>query len=145
MSSILPLGRLYNGLVSVTTTARRVNLKDNSGVGFFVVNASAATTVTINECNAASGGTSQLLVGTFSYWTQAAGSGVWTLGAGGVNGTSINTIASTSANLFVYVPQGALSDTFGYLSASHATGTILYVLADLDVKRTPVNLADVTV
>jgi hypothetical protein len=148
VSSITTLGRTFNSLASVTTAARRVSLRDCSGVGFLVVNASAATTLTINESNAATGGTTQLVggsAGTYTYWTQAAGSGVWTLGAGGVNGTSITTVASTAASLFVYVNQGALSDGFGYLSASHATGTIVMLLGDLDIQRTPTNLRDVTV
>lgn len=147
MSSILPLGRTQNAIVSVTTAARRASLRDCAGIGFYVVNASAATTVTINEANAASGGTSQIVSGaatTMQYWTMAAGSGVWTQGAGGVNGTSITTIASTSALLYVYVRQGDLSDGFNYLSASHATGTILCVAGDLDFQRKPVNLRDLT-
>lgn len=149
MSSILPLGRSYNAIVSVTTGARRISLRDCSGIGFFVVNASGATSVTINEQNAATGGTSQLLAGgvasTLQYWTMASASvGTWTAGAGGVNGTSINTVASTAALLYVFVPQGLLSDGFAYLSASHATGTILYVAGDLDVQRKVTNLRDLT-
>lgn len=144
MSSILPLGRQYNATSSITTGAKRVNLRDCSGVGFLVVGASGATTVTITEATAASGGTSQTLAGTFSYWTQAATGGVWTAGAGGVNGTSITTIAAAGACLFVWVPQGALSDGFSYLAASHATGTIVYLLGDLDVQRKPTSLPNVT-
>lgn len=144
MSSILPLGRSYNTLSSVTTAVRRVSLRDCSGVGFLIVGASAATTATISEQTAASGGTSQTLAGTFPYWTQAAGTGVWTAGVGGVNGTSITTIASTAASLYVFIPQGALSDGFSYLACSHATGTSVYILGDLDVKRKPTNLRDVT-
>lgn len=144
MSSINPLGQLFNLTSSITTGAKRVNLRDCSGVGFVVVGASAATTVTIAEANAASGGTSQTLAGTFDYWTQAATGGVWTKGTGGVNGTSINTIAAAGAVLYCWIPQGALSDGFSYLSASHATGTIVYILAPIDVQRRPVNLANVT-
>lgn len=144
MSSILQLGRTFNATGSVTTTGKRVSLRDCSGVGFLVINASAATTVTISEANAASGGTSQTLAGTFSYWTQAATGGVWTAGSGGVNGTSITTVANTAALLYVYIPQGALSDGFSYLSASHATGSFIYILGDLDVQRVPTNLRDVT-
>ena len=148
MSSILPLGRTMNFTASVTTTAKRISVRDCSGIGFLVVNASGATTLTINEANAASGGTSQLLAGgnavTLTYWTQAATGGVWTAGSGGVNGTSITTVNNASALLYVFVPQGALSDGFNYLSASHATGTIIYVQGDLNVMRTPTNLANVT-
>ena len=143
MSSILPAGRTYNLTYSATTSAIRVNLRDCSGVGFYIVGASAATTATITEANAASGGTSQTLAGTFNYWTQAAGTSVWTAGAGGVNGTSITTIANAAATLFVWIPQGALSDGFSYLACSHATGNSVYILGDLDVQRKLVNLANV--
>jgi len=145
MSSILQLGRTFNLTSSVTTAAVRVSLKDVSGVGFYIVGASAATTATITEANAASGGTSQTLAGTFRYWTQAAGTSVWTAGVGGVNGTSITTIANAAAALYVYIPQGALSDGFRYLACSHATGTSVYIMGDLDVQRAPVNLANVRV
>lgn len=144
MSSINPLGRTLNATASVTTTAKRVSLRDCSGILFLIVNASGATTATITEANAASGGTSQTLVGTFQYWTQAATDGVWTAGVGGVNGTSITTVANTAAVLAVFVPQGALSDGFTYLACSHATGTSVSLLADLDVQRTPTNLRNVT-
>lgn len=144
MSSILPLGRTQNATGSVTTAAKRVSLRDCSGVGFYLINAGAATTITITEANAASGGTSQTLAGTFSYWTQAATGGVWIAGVGGVNGTSITSVNDTAALLYVFIPQGALSDGFSYLAASHATGSFVYVLGDLNVQRTPTNLRNVT-
>lgn len=144
MSSILPLGRDYNATCSVTTAVKRVSLRDCSGVGFLIVNASAATTATISESTAASGGTRQTLAGTFSYWTMASGAGVWTAGAGGVNGTSITTIAAVGALLYVFIPMGALSDGFSYLDCSHATGTSVYLLGELNVQRKVLNLRDVT-
>lgn len=135
MSSINPLGMDYNLTSSVTTGVARVSLRNASGVGFYIVGASAATTATISESTAASGGTRQTLAGTFNYWTQAAGTSVWTAGAGGVNGTSITTIANAAAALYVFIPQGALSDGFSYLDCSHATGTSVYVIGKLDVQR----------
>ncbi len=143
MSSILPLGRSYNLTASAPGGNIRVSLRDCSGVGFYIVGASAATTVTISESTASSGGTRQTLAGTFSYWTQASGTSVWTAGAGGVNGTSITTIANAAAALYVWVPQGALSDGFSYLDCNHATGTSVYILGDLDVQRKVTNLANV--
>lgn len=139
----MQLGRQYNLTYSPTTSAIRVALRDCAGVGFYVVGATGTTTVTISEANAASGGTNQTLAGTFSYWTQASGTSAWTAGAGGVNGTSINTINSANGALYVYIPQGALSDGFSYLSCSHASGNSVYVLGDLDVQRKVVNLRDV--
>lgn len=144
MSSINPLGQLLNVTGSVTTTAKRVHLRDCSGVLFVLASASAATTVTITEATAATGGTSQTLAGTFDYWTQAATGGVWIKGVGGVNGTSINSVNAAGGLLAVFIPQGALSDGFSYLAGSHATGTFVYILAPLDVQRRPVNILDVT-
>lgn len=143
MSSILPLARTYNLTYSPTTTGVRVSLRDASGVGFYVVGASGTTTVTISEANAASGGTSQTLAGTFSYWTQASGTSSWTAGVGGVNGTSITTLNSATGTLYVWIPQGALSDGFRYLSCSHATGNTVYVIGDIDVERGVTKLANV--
>jgi hypothetical protein len=144
VSSINPLGYKLNSLASATTAARRCSLRDCSGILFLMTGAAATTTVTITEATAASGGTSQTLAGTFPYWTQAVGSGVWTQGAGGVNASTLNPIGAAGANFAVFVPQGALSDGFSYLAASHPSGTFQYVLCELDVQRKPTNLRDVT-
>jgi hypothetical protein len=143
VSSINPLGRLLNATASVTTTAKRVNLRNCSGVLFLVTNASAATAVTIQEANAATGGTSQNLAAITEYWTQNATGGVWTRVTQAAAATA-TTVANTGALLAVYIPQGALSDGFSYLTASHATGSIVYIISDLDVQRFPSNLQDVT-
>lgn len=144
MSSIAPLGYKFNTLVSVTTAARRVSLRNVQGVTFTVVGASGATGLTISEANAATGGTNQTLAGSFVYYTMAAGVGVWVRQTAAVSG-SINTIAAAGAELSVFVPAGALSDGFAYISASHATGTILYIGEGLAYQRYPQNLADWTV
>ena len=147
MSSILTLGRTLNATVSVTTAAKRVSLRDCSGVLFLLTNSSGATAMTITEANAATGGTSQacpgIAIGT-TYYTQATGTGVWTANLTTVASqitTSINAVGALHA---IYVNQGALSDGFSYLAASHATGSIIYILGDLDVQRLPTNLRDVT-
>jgi hypothetical protein len=144
MSSQNQLGRVFNATASVTTSAKRASLRDCAGIGFLLVNASDTSTATITEANAASGGTSQTLAGTFPYWTQAATGGVWIAGVGGVNGTSLATVANTAALLYVYIPQGALSDGFSYLACSHANATSLYIMGDLDVQRRATNLRNVT-
>jgi hypothetical protein len=142
MSAINRLGDAFNLCHSATTTARRVSLRDCSGIGFYVAGASAATGVTITEATAQTGGASQTLPGTFVYYTMANGAGVWTQQVAAASG-SINTIANVAAGLYVFIPQGALSDGFSYLAASHATGTIMYIMSDLDVGRKPTNLRSV--
>jgi hypothetical protein len=143
VSSINPLGMKLNLTTSVTTTNKRVNLRDCSGVLFTVAGASAATAVTIQEANAASGGTIQNLAVITEYWTQAATGGVWTRVTQAAAATA-TTVANAGAVLAVFIPQGALSDGFTYLAASHATGTITYILCEIDVQRKPSNLRDVT-
>jgi hypothetical protein len=147
MSSINPLGRTLNATVSVTTAVKRVSLRDCAGVLFLMTNSSGTTPMTITEANAASGGTSQacpgIPVGT-TYWTQATGTGVWTANVTTVASQITTTIAAVGALHAIYVPQGALSDGFSYLAASHATGTIVYIMGDLDVQRRATNLRDVT-
>lgn len=143
MSSILPLGRSYNLLSSVTTGNRAVSLRDTSGIAFAVVGASAATALTIQEATSAAGAGAQTIPGTYVYWTMAAGTGVWTQQAAAA-ANAITTIAAAGALLYVWIPQGALSDGYSYLRASHATGTVLYISGDLDVQRKPTNLRDLT-
>lgn len=147
MSSILPLGRTFNATASVTTAQKRVSLRDASGVLILLTNSSGASVMGINEANAASGGTSQacpgLPIGT-TYWTQASGAGVWTANATTVASQITTTINAVGALHAFWVPQGALSDGFSYISVTHATGTGILLLADLDVQRLVTNLRDVT-
>lgn len=137
MSSINPLGRLFNASVSTTTTNQRFSLRDASGVLFLVVGATTGNT-TLQEANAASGGTIQNLAVITEYWTQ--NNGVWTRSVQAAAATAPSVTGGLTA---FYVPQGALSDGFGYLAASHATATIVPIFADLDVRRAPQNLRDV--
>jgi hypothetical protein len=104
VSSVNPLGRVLNATVSVTTTAKRVNLRNCSGVLFLVTNASAATAVTIQEANAATGGTAQNLAAITEYWTQNATGGVWTRVTQAAAATA-TTVANTAALLAVYIPR----------------------------------------
>lgn len=137
MSSINPLGRAFNAGVSATTTNQRFSVRDSSGVTFFLVGATSGN-ATIQEANAASGGTAQNLAAITEYFTQ--NNGVWTR----VTQAAAATVtAATGGLLAVFIPQGMLSDGFSYVSASHATGTFVAVMADLDVRRFPPNLRDV--
>lgn len=145
MSSILPLGRVYNLGRSASGGNVRFNLRDASGVGFIVDTPVAASTLTITEQNAASGGTSQALGGGSagvipSYYTQLAG--VWTLVTSGIS-TNVITTAGSPDQIYVWIPQGALSDGFSYLSANHSAKVTSAIIGDLDVQRKVTNLRDV--
>ena len=148
MSSINPFGRLINSTASVTTAAKRVSLRNASGCLIYLVGSTGATAMTITEANAATGGTSQacpgIAIGT-QYWTQATGTGVWTLTATTVASQITTSIAAAGAMHAIWVPGGALSDGFSYIAASHATGTMIMNLMDLGVQRKPASLQDVMV
>src|SRR5262245_18885701 len=123
MSSILPQGRSYNLGRNTSGGTVRAALRDCSGVGFLVDTPANASTLTITEANAASGGTSQniaggitLANGVFAY-TQT--SGVWTAQTTGISG-AVLTVSGTPDLLYVWVSQGALSDGFSFLTASHS-------------------------
>lgn len=136
MSSILPLGRQYNVGTSATTAAVRASLRDCSGIGIVLIGATSGN-ATITEATAASGGTSQNLAAITEYFTQV--NGVWTR----VTQAAAATVtAATGGLLYVWIPQGMLSDGFSYVAASHATGSFVYLPGDLDVQRKPANLRD---
>jgi hypothetical protein len=132
------LGRLFNLATSATTSAVRVNLENARGVTFVLIGATSGN-ATITEANAASGGTSQNLAVVTRYWTQ--NNGLWTL----VTQAAAATVtAATGGLLAVYIGAVKLSDGFKYAAISHASGSFVYVIHDLDVQRKPSNLKAVT-
>lgn len=132
------LGRLFNLATSATTSAVRVNLESARGVTFVAIGATSGN-ATIQEHNAATSGTSQNLAVVTTYYTQA--SGVWTE----VTQAAAATVTcATGGLLAVYIPASALSDTFKYVSISHASASFVYVLHDINVQRKPQNLKAVT-
>lgn len=135
MSSQEGLGRIFNLATSATTAAVRANLQNYSGVTFVLIGATSGN-ATITEANAASGGTSQNLAsGVTRYYTQA--SGTWTQ----VTQAAAATVTAVTGGLLaVYVSQGSLADGFKYAAISHASGSFVYILHDVDAQRRPTNL-----
>jgi hypothetical protein len=142
MSARQPLGDLFNLGTSATTSKVRVNLKNAVGVGIVMIGASSGA-ATINECNAASAGTEQLVGGggggiALTYWTQ--NNGVWTKNTG-----SASTVTgATGGLLYCYIPATLLSAGFTYVDATHASGSFVYVVCRLQALRDPANLVNVT-
>jgi hypothetical protein len=129
---------VFNLATSATTGKTRANLKNCAGVTIVLIGATSGN-ATINECNAASGGTEQALAVITEYYTQA--SGLWTK----VTQAAASTVtAATGGLLAVYIPAVALSDGFTYIDATHSSGSFVYILHDLQVKRYAPNLAAVT-
>ena len=137
MSAREGLGDLFNLATSTTTGKTRANLRNATGVTIVLIGATSGA-ATINECNAASGGTEQTLPLITKYYTQ--NNGVWTKVTQAAGAT---VTAATGGLLAVYIPAVALSDGFSYIDASHASGSFVYILHGLRVKRDPANLVDV--
>lgn len=132
------LGDLFNLATSATTGKTRVNMQNATGCTFVLIGATSGN-ATINECNAASGGTEQALAVVTEYFTQA--SGVWTR----VTQAAASTVTAVSGGLLaVYVSAVSMSDGFTYLDATHSAGSFVYVLHGLEVRRDPTNLKAVT-
>jgi hypothetical protein len=143
MSSILPLGRTMNFGRNASAGTTRVALRDCSGIGFLVDTPAAASTLTVTEQTAATGGTSQAIAGGLTagsgafVFTQV--SGVWTRQTTGI-AANVVTVSGTPDLLYVWVPQGLLSDGFAWLVGAHSAKITTYVLGDLDVSRGPASL-----
>jgi hypothetical protein len=136
--AIEQLGRQFNLATSATTAGVRVALRNHAGIGIVLIGATSGA-ATISEANAASGGTSQVLPVITRYYTQA--SGLWTKVTQAAGST---VTAATGGLLYVYIGGESLSDGFTYISASHASGSFVYILGDPDVQRKPSNLRAVT-
>lgn len=138
MSARQGLGDLFNLATSATTAKTRVNMENATGCTFVLIGATSGA-ATINECNAASGGTEQALAVVTEYYTQA--SGVWTRVTQAAGST---VTAVTGGLLAVYVSAVSMSDGFKYLDVTHSAGSFVYILHGLQVKRAPANLKAVT-
>lgn len=133
MSSILTLGRQFNLDTTATTTATPVNLRNASGVLIVLIGAtSGAATVTESIAGASSANLSAIT----EYWRHSAGTWTRVTQAAGATFT-----AGTGGLAACWIPQGALSDTFTHVAASHASGSFVYIIGDLDVQRKPANLS----
>lgn len=139
MAAIYGLGFRFNLGVSITTAKSRFNMRDAEMIGVLMVGATAVTNLTLNECNAASGGAEQALAQVTQYWTQAAAATptAWTR----VTQAAASTVPSINGGLTYFEVSGvSMSDGFKYIDTTHATATMVYILNGLDVRRAPESL-----
>src|SRR5260370_14897767 len=92
------LGDIFNLATSATTAKTRVNMQNATGCTFVLIGATSGA-ATINECNAATGGTEQLYGTAINaaglslvYYTQA--SGLWTRATG-----TLSTVTAATGGL----------------------------------------------
>jgi len=139
MSARKGLGDLFNLATSATTSLVRANLEEAVGVTIVAIGATSGN-VTLEEANAASGGTIQNIAnGVTEYWTQ--NNGVWTKNT---QAAAATVVCATGGLLAVYFPAVQFSSGFKYIAASHASASFVYILHELQSKRDPANLKAVT-
>lgn len=163
---MLALGRAFDiscGFAPVDTqtganTGKRVALRNAQGLTVVLFKGAGTGTdvpvFTLNEHNASSGGTSQVLA-KITKWhkksaTTLAGTETWTTTTQAAGSTLTLTGEATKQGIYVFEIDGtSLSDGFNYLSVDVADtgsagaqlGGVLYILHDLIVQRAPANLA----
>jgi hypothetical protein len=140
MTATTGLGYRFNLGGSATTAKNRFNMKDAAVCGILMVGSTGTTNLTLNECNAASGGTEQALSVITQYWTQAAIATptAWTR----VTQAAASTVPGINGGLTYFeVSAVSMSDGFTYLDATHASATMVFILNGLNVRRAPAALA----
>lgn len=140
--AIKALGNTVNLATSATTTATPVSLVDADGITIVCIGATSGN-VTIQQLTAASGGTAVNYDGSDS----AHGDGIteyyrWNAGTWTrvTQAAAATATCGTGGLLVIEIEASNLSDGYKYVSASHASGSFVYVLRDLRVKRVPTNL-----
>jgi hypothetical protein len=144
MAAIKGFGYRFNLGVSVTTQKNRYNMRDCECVGILLVGATSTANLTLNECNAASGGTEQALAQITEYWTQASASSptAWTR----VTQAAASTVPGINGGVTYFeVSAVSMSDGFNYLDATHANATMVFIMNGLDVRRAPASLVSAIV
>lgn len=137
MSQGDPIGRLFN--IVHTADAVYVNLKQ-AGAVTFVGQLDAGDTFTITEATAFAGTGAQVLSKVSAFNLAAKdGSAAWSTTSQAAASTAVTT---DTKMITITIRAEQLSDGYTYLKcASTSTGTVMAILHDLKVQRTPANLA----
>lgn len=129
------LGRLFNVGLSATTAATPISLKNATGITIICTGATS-NPVTVQECTDSAGSGAQDLVVITHYYRQA--SGVWSE----VTQAAAATFSPAAGGLAIAeIETASLSDGYDYITASHASATLVLVPHDLQVQRDPTKLA----
>lgn len=145
MSGMEGLGRVFD--VVAVASSNYISLKNCSAVSF-ICTASGASSVALTAATAFSGGTTSTVTpghgfGQAPHWyqnTSEVGTAAWTKQAAVWTGNSI-ALAQTTAYVSVFsMFVSQLADTYDYIEAIGTNCTIVALLHDLTVQRTPANL-----
>lgn len=133
------LGRVFN--VVPTADAAYVSMKQATGVTFLCVGGNAET-FTLAEAKDAAGTGSQSLATITQYYSNSAAVGATAWVKEAIAAGAVVTTTTAKPVAMIHVAAAELSDTYDYLRvSSSSTGTVVAILHDLVVQRTPANLA----
>jgi hypothetical protein len=164
--AIEALGRLFDlsvgfqpvDMQTAANTGKRVSMRRASGLTVIFFKAIGTggddPVITVQEHNAATGGTSQNLAAVDHYYIKSAttpglvGTETWTRTAQTLAATvTLTGLAASAAIVVLEIEGNKLSDTFNHVSVSVADvggnaqlGCLLYAPRDLTVQRKPANL-----
>jgi hypothetical protein len=135
MTARRALGDVFQLGTSETTTATRFNMRYATGCTIVALTSTSGN-VTVQESNAASGGTNQTVATLPSeYFTQ--NNGVWT------RVTSTTYTCAAGGLLAVYFAAVNFSSGFNYIGASHSAAHFALIFTGLESRRDPPNYPDV--
>lgn len=143
MAGMEGLGRVFN--VVPAAVGLYINMKDCSAISFVCTGAGSGSTFNIQEAKNSSGGSVQDVGAVISQYyttTDTDGSVAWTKVTQAA-ADETGSIASGSVAV-VTVECSKLDDGFDYVSCSDSAsqgGTVIAILHDLTVQRTPANLS----
>ncbi len=137
MSSMEGLGRLFNVVYSASGV--HIPMKNYAGVTFLNFLDAGTQTVTLKE--SINGLSEQNLVVIDRLWKAPAIGGTWTLVTQAVLATYNHATDATNDLIAIYVGADQLSAGFNCLEMTSGTGTCVAILHDMNVQRTPANLA----
>lgn len=146
MAGMRALGRVYD--VCPVASGVGISLKNASGIGFLAVCSSTATTSLAFTAATSFGGSYNNMTtasgfGQPATWYQRAGDNThaWTAQTASWS-TSTLTIGATSGYVsYVDFLVSELADQYDYIKVTATNATLVAILYDLTVQRTPANLA----
>jgi hypothetical protein len=133
------LGRLFN-IVHTLGDTGYVSLATGSAVTF-VCQLDAGDTFTVSSATDAAGTSATALAKVTQFYTAAKTGGVWTK----TTQAAASTVVTANSVVAVFtIRHDQLPDGHSYVKCpSTSTGTVLAILHDLNVQRTPANLPSV--
>ena len=130
------LGRLFN-VAPIVGGGSAISLKDAAGVTF-ICTGNDTFTLTVSDAFAGSYATPGTIIVTKYTNTATDGTAAWVK----VKQTAADAVTISSGTVAFHVSANSLPDTKTYIKCTHSSaGLVMAIVHDLEVQRTPANLA----